>query len=147
MYAILRQKMPMASRSHAKKTSECPTEDSITRTSHVDKICRPIVKEYLLHCQNVICCAVKRRVLQHTSFNRSCIVMHLLTYIRNIPHSSWVNIRLLQYYDKVPCFYTLSFPILCPLLYCICWSQRDADWLGWLDLEFNAIDLLEVTFS
>lgn len=41
-----------------------PTEDSIT-PSHVDKICRPIVKENLLRCQNVICCLVKRSVLQH----------------------------------------------------------------------------------
>lgn len=42
-----------------------PTEDSITSARHVDKICRPIVKEYLLPCQYVICCSLRKGVLQH----------------------------------------------------------------------------------
>lgn len=55
-----------------------PTEDSIT-PSHVDKICRPIVKENLLRCQNVICCSVKRSVLQHkTQAAQSCLCSHTL---------------------------------------------------------------------
>lgn len=54
-----------------------PAEDSIT--SHIHKICRPIVKESLLHCQNVICCSVKRSVLQHkTRAAESCLCSHTL---------------------------------------------------------------------
>lgn len=47
------------------RLEQCRTEDSITPTGHVLKICKPIVKEYLLQCQNVICCSVRRSVLQH----------------------------------------------------------------------------------
>lgn len=40
-------------------------QDWIAPSSHKDWLCRPIVKEYLLLCQNVICCSVKSWILQH----------------------------------------------------------------------------------
>lgn len=67
IYTVHAQKKPVHLLSHAKTRllEQGPTEDSIRPQSHVDKFCRAIVKENLLHCQNVICCSVKRRVLQH----------------------------------------------------------------------------------
>lgn len=54
------QKQPVHSLSHAKTRllEQRPTEDSITPTSHVDKICRPIVKEKLVtlpECHMLLC--------------------------------------------------------------------------------------------
>lgn len=50
-------------------------EASVGRTSHVDKICRLIVKEGLSCCQNVICCTVKIKEccnIQHKLHSHAC---------------------------------------------------------------------------
>ena len=58
--------------------------------SHVDKICRPIVKEYLFLCQHVICCSVKRSVAtQNTVSPQSHACAHI--YIRK--HSHFTSLR------------------------------------------------------
>lgn len=68
---------------------QCSMEDLITPTAHTHRICWPIVK-YLLHCQEVICCSVKKGVATQ---NRSCKVMSLLIYITNTPLSSWSDLK------------------------------------------------------
>lgn len=120
-------------RARTRLRQQCLSQDPIAPSSHEDRLCRPIVKEYLLLCQNVICCSIKSCVLQHKKrAAQSCLSTHTLA-----AHSlsSWVNNRQPQCFYKVCCFCLFCHLILFLLLsYTLFVRKPKGTWSSLFDL-------------